>query len=146
MDPLKVSELHLAEDWDKFEAGSKGYIPPQPLALWPDCRDIEVCLQPVFALQALTTSMQHQIREYTGTDYLRDNGAPFIALSVLQGVPTASLTIRNEVFTPPLPSRETTFLAAHLGDAHASRLSVAGSEVCIAVLAFFLPFNWHLGR
>ncbi|KAJ7279013.1 hypothetical protein C8J57DRAFT_1305282 [Mycena rebaudengoi] len=112
MDPLKVSELHLAEDWDKFEAGSKGYIPPQSLALWPDCRDIE-----------------HQIREYTGTDYLRDNGAPFIALSVLQGVPTASLTIRNEVFTPPLPSRETTFLAAHLGDAHASRLSVAGSEV-----------------
>ncbi|KAJ7279011.1 hypothetical protein C8J57DRAFT_1305278 [Mycena rebaudengoi] len=112
MDPLKVSELHLTEDWDKFEAGTKGYIPPQPLALWPDCRDIE-----------------HQIREYTSTAYMRDNGAPFIALSVVQDFPTTRLTIRNEVFTPPLPSREMTFLAAHLGDAHASRLAMAGSEV-----------------
>jgi hypothetical protein len=46
MDPLKPSTLNLVEDWDAFKPNLNGYISPQKLEFWPDCKDIDVCLPP----------------------------------------------------------------------------------------------------
>ncbi|KAJ6602711.1 hypothetical protein DFH09DRAFT_1354943 [Mycena vulgaris] len=112
MDPLKLSYLHAANDWNAFTPDATGYIPPQQLELHPDCAEIE-----------------SQLREFTGADYMRDNNAPFLALSVAPGFPTTSLLIRGETFTLPLSSREMSFLATHLGDASSSRHTVGQDEV-----------------
>ncbi|KAJ6602680.1 hypothetical protein DFH09DRAFT_1354924 [Mycena vulgaris] len=112
MDPLKLSNLHVLDDWNTFEPDATGYIPPQQRALHPECADIET-----------------QIREFTSTDYMRDNNAPFIALSTAPGFPATSLLIRGETFTLPLSSREMSFLATHLGERHESRHTVGEDEV-----------------
>ncbi|KAJ7134223.1 hypothetical protein C8R44DRAFT_769900 [Mycena epipterygia] len=116
MDPLKLSDLHVVEDWEAFNPDMKGYIPPQKLELWhQDCDGIE-----------------EQIRQWICTDYMRDNGAPFLALSVAKGFGTTSLTIRDETFAAPLSSREIKFLTNYLGSAHASRYTVSEDEVILS--------------
>ncbi|KAJ6476531.1 hypothetical protein C8R47DRAFT_1141712 [Mycena vitilis] len=111
MDPLKLSGLNATKDWDSFQPDRKGYLPPQPLALWPEC-----------------DSIQAQIRQYTSTDFIRDNDAPFLALSVKSAFPLTRLTIRGETFAVPISPRDMAFLAAHLGDGRASRHTVSEAE------------------
>ncbi|KAJ7758983.1 hypothetical protein DFH07DRAFT_817818 [Mycena maculata] len=110
MDPLKISDLPaIARDWDGFRPNMKGYIVPQDLKLHPNCDDIE-----------------SQIGEFTSTDYMRADDAPFLALSAAQNIPTTTLAIRGETFTVPLSLREIAYLTGtHLGNAD----TVAGNEV-----------------
>ncbi|KAJ7479845.1 hypothetical protein FB451DRAFT_1239979 [Mycena latifolia] len=115
MDPLRISDLPLAQNWATFTPDMKGHIPPQQLDLHPRCDDIE-----------------DQIRQFTSTDYMRDNNAPFLGLSVAQDFPTTSLEIHDETFTVPLPPREIAYLTRLLGNANAPRHSVSGGEVTLS--------------
>ncbi|KAJ7463819.1 hypothetical protein B0H11DRAFT_2309610 [Mycena galericulata] len=92
----------------------KGYIPPQQLQLHSEFEDLE-----------------SQIREFTDpNDYMCDNNVPFLALSVEQPFPTTSLTIRGETFIVPPSSREMSYLTGTvLGDAHASKTTIPGTQL-----------------
>lgn len=60
---------------------------------------------------------------------MRDNDAPFIALSVAKTFPATRLIIRDEKFAVPISPRDGKFLATHLGNGSASRHTVAAAEV-----------------
>jgi hypothetical protein len=64
---------------------------------------------------------------------MRDNDAPFLALSVAKGFPATLLAIRGETFTVPISPRDIAFLATHLGGAGASRHAVSEVEVRIVL-------------
>ncbi|KAJ7489769.1 hypothetical protein B0H11DRAFT_2278418 [Mycena galericulata] len=113
MDPLKLADLPLTEDWNLFQPDMKGYIPPQQLQLHPGFEDPE-----------------SQIREFMDPYYMRDNNVPFLALSVEQPFPMTSLAIRGEKFTVPLSSREMAYLTGTiLGDADGSKNTIPGTEL-----------------
>ncbi|KAJ6602676.1 hypothetical protein DFH09DRAFT_1301686 [Mycena vulgaris] len=57
MDPLKLSNLHAANDWNAFMPDATGYIPPQQLELHPDCAEIK-------------------LREFTSADYMLSDYKP----------------------------------------------------------------------
>ncbi|KAJ7500443.1 hypothetical protein B0H11DRAFT_782546, partial [Mycena galericulata] len=104
MDPLKLADLPLTEDWNRFQHDMKGYITPQQLQLDSGLEDLE-----------------SQIREFIDPYYMHDNNAPFLALSVEGPLPTTNLTLCGETFTVPLSSREMSYLTETiLGDAHSS--------------------------
>jgi hypothetical protein len=137
MDPLKPSDLGAAKDWDAFQPDMRGYISPQQLDLWTSCRDVEVHMSATEprALESSTDHrvLQDQIRQFTSTDYMRDNDAPFLALSVAKGFPATRLAIRGETFAVPISPRDIAFLATHLGGAGASRHTVSEVEVRIVL-------------
>ncbi|KAJ7459625.1 hypothetical protein B0H11DRAFT_2286324 [Mycena galericulata] len=113
MDPLKLADLLLTEDWNLFQPNMKGYIPPQQLQLRSGFEDFE-----------------SQIREFVDPSYMRGNTVPFLALSVKQPFPTTSLTIRGETFVVPLSAREMSYLTGTvLGDAHASKNTAPGTQL-----------------
>ncbi|KAJ7505097.1 hypothetical protein B0H11DRAFT_2187059 [Mycena galericulata] len=113
MDPLRLTDLPLTEDWNLFQPDMKGYIPPQQLQLESGFNDVK-----------------SQIRKFVEPRYMRDNDVPFLALSVEQRFPTTSLAIGGEKFTVPLSSREMAYLTGTvLGDAHASKNPVPGTEL-----------------
>ncbi|KAJ7611920.1 hypothetical protein DFH06DRAFT_1371813 [Mycena polygramma] len=113
MDPLKLSDLNAIKDWDSFQPDMKGYLPPQPLAIWPDCG-----------------SIQDQIQQYAKTGFLRDlNDTPFIAVSVENRAPLVRLKIRGKHFAVPISPGDMAFLATHLGDGRASRHTVSEAEL-----------------
>ncbi|KAJ7875626.1 hypothetical protein B0H13DRAFT_2668862 [Mycena leptocephala] len=114
MDPLKYSDMRAIDNWAAFKPDMKGYIAPQELSLWPDCETI-----------------RSQIRKFTRPQYMRDNDAPFIALSVAKTFPATRLIIRDEKFAVPISPRDGKFLATHLGNGSASRHTVAAAEVNI---------------
>ncbi|KAJ7489209.1 hypothetical protein FB451DRAFT_1553081 [Mycena latifolia] len=128
MDPLKLSDLHLVENWNSFNPKMEGYIEPGS----PDA-DIDLWYP-----DGCMFGIEDQFRELASSEYMRDNDsdAPVVALSVVQNFPTTSLTIRDETFTVPLSSREMKFLGTFLGKGrskapHASRYTVKGDEVKI---------------
>ncbi|KAJ6477678.1 hypothetical protein C8R45DRAFT_1157581 [Mycena sanguinolenta] len=114
MEPLKLSALPDVEDWGTFKLDMKGFIPPQKMDLWPGCANI-----------------QDQLRHFTSSDFVRDNDAPFIALSVSKKFPTTRLTICEETFAVPVSSRDMAFLATHLGNGAGSRHTVSATKVSI---------------
>ncbi|KAJ7213223.1 hypothetical protein B0H12DRAFT_1242327 [Mycena haematopus] len=114
MDPLKLSALADVEDWSTFKPDMKGFISPQKMDLWPGCDDI-----------------QDQLRQFTSTDFMRDNNAPFLALSVSKEFPATRLVICEETFAVPVSSRDMAFLATHLGNRTGSRHAVLATKVSV---------------
>ncbi|KAJ7442758.1 hypothetical protein B0H11DRAFT_2204411 [Mycena galericulata] len=113
MDPLRLTDLPLTENWNLFQPDMKGYIPPQRLQLHEDFEDLE-----------------SQIRESFDPCYMHDNDVPFMALSVQQPFPTTSLTIRGENFIVPMSSHQMSYLTGTvLGDDHASKNTVPGTQL-----------------
>ncbi|KAJ7054687.1 hypothetical protein C8F01DRAFT_1162572 [Mycena amicta] len=111
MDPPKLSNLSAIENWSSFEPDMKGYLPPQNIAIWPDCKGVK-----------------SQLRHFTSTDYMRDNDAPFIASSTSKGFPATRVVICDETFAIPMSSRDFAFLASRLEDPNASRHAVPAAN------------------
>ncbi|KAF7335558.1 hypothetical protein MVEN_02209800 [Mycena venus] len=109
MDPLKLSALAATKDLSAIKTDKKGYISPQELPFWWDCRDIE-----------------SQFNNFTRVDFMRDNPAPFFASSVSKEFPITRLNIYGETVVVPLSPRDVAFFA---GDA--SRHAVSAPEVVI---------------
>ncbi|KAJ7638071.1 hypothetical protein B0H17DRAFT_1149277 [Mycena rosella] len=124
MDPLKYWDMRAIDDWNAFKPDMKGYIPPQELGLWPDCDSIEV------SANSLPTP-KRQLINFTHLDYMRDNDAPFLALSVVERFPATRLTVRGETFAAPISPRDMKFLFTHLGNDRASEHTVAAAEAKI---------------
>ncbi|KAJ7459573.1 hypothetical protein B0H11DRAFT_2316415 [Mycena galericulata] len=122
MDPLRLADLPLTEDWNLFQPDMKGYLPPQQLQLHPGFEDPEA--------HTYHESLKSQIREFMDPYYMRNNNVPFLALSVEQPFPITSLAIRGEKFTVPLSSREMAYLTGTiLGDADGSKNTIPGTEL-----------------
>ncbi|KAJ7189904.1 hypothetical protein GGX14DRAFT_408425 [Mycena pura] len=132
MDPLKLSDLATTENWSAFKPSMKGYLQPQNLDLWPECEDIE-----------------SQLRKFAMSYFIRDNDAPFLALSVSKGFPAMRLTISGETFVIPISPRDGAFLATHLGNGDALMNTVPAGEVTIlsdAAWKSILSNNWAVLR